>query len=95
MGRFKQQTPQKNKNHRRSGYFKRIHRMLPADFDITLNSVWLLRHTSDIFIKNIFKEANVCAVHAGRVEVTPKDIKLALRANSFRQKLIRASGQSV
>jgi len=45
----------------------------------TASAVSALHEASEAFIIEMFQDANLCAVHAKRVTVMPKDIRLARR----------------
>ena len=40
---------------------------------------WLLQEAAENFIVRLFEDVNLLAVHAGRVTLMPRDIRLALR----------------
>ncbi|ODM90096.1 histone H3.3 type 2 [Orchesella cincta] len=37
-----------------------------------------LQHASETYVIGLFEDANLCAVHAHRVSIMPKDLQLAL-----------------
>lgn len=43
------------------------------------NALGLLHMTTETYLLKLFEEANLCAIHAGRVTLFPKDLQLALR----------------
>ena len=56
--------------------------------DIRINSSALLalQEASEAFLVGVFEDTNLCAIHAKRSTIMPKDMQLALR--------IRGSGRA-
>ena len=50
-------------------------------FDLCLTSVTVLalQEAAEAFLIRLFKDTNLCAIHAKQVTIMPKDMKLALR----------------
>ena len=42
-------------------------------------AVGAMQEASEAFLVTLFEDTNACALHANRVTITPKDMKLALR----------------
>ncbi|CAH1977158.1 unnamed protein product [Acanthoscelides obtectus] len=59
-------------------------RLVCEDFKTYLrfqnSAVMALQEASETYLVGLFKEMNFCAIHAKRVTIMPKDIKLARRA---------------
>lgn len=68
--------------------FQRLVREIAQDFksDIRFRSAALfaLQEATEAFFVSLFEDANVCAIHAKRVTVMPKDIQLARRIRGDR-----------
>lgn len=60
--------------------FKEIsNRLTLAPFRWTTGAKLALQEIAEAFLTDLFQEANLCAIHAGRVTVTPRDMQLARR----------------
>lgn len=63
--------------------FQRLVREITHDFktDIRWQSVALmaLQEASEAFLVGLFEDTNLCAIHAKRVTIMPKDMQLAKR----------------
>jgi histone H3 len=63
--------------------FQRLVREVAQDFmaDLRMNSHALtaLQEASEAYLVRMFEDANLCAIHAKRVTIMPKDIQLARR----------------
>lgn len=63
--------------------FQRLVRELAQDFrnDLRFQSsaVLALQESSEAYLVNLFEDTNLCAIHAKRVTIMPKDIHLARR----------------
>ena len=44
---------------------------------IQRNALEILQHAAEAFMVGVFEDANLCAIHAKRVTLQPKDIRLA------------------
>jgi len=49
------------------------------DFRMTSGAVGALQEAAEAYVIDLFTDVNLCATHARRVTITPKDIKLAMR----------------
>ena len=63
--------------------FQRLVREIAADIfsDLRFQSSALLalQESSEAYLTSMFEDANLCAIHAKRVTVTPRDLALARR----------------
>merc|ERR1719191_575920 len=63
--------------------FQRLVRQIAMDFkpDIKFQSqaILALQEASEAFLVGLFEDTNLCAIHAKRVTIMPKDIQLARR----------------
>ena len=61
--------------------FQRLVREITQDFKTeiryTASAVLALQEASESYLVGMFEDANLCAIHAKRVTVMPKDIQLA------------------
>jgi histone H3 len=66
--------------------FQRLVREIAQDYrsDLRFQSLALLalQEATEAFLVGLFEDANVCAIHAKRVTIMPKDIALARRIRS-------------
>ena len=63
--------------------FHRLLREIAQDFKTDLrfqgSAVLALQEAAEAYLIGIFEDTNLCAIHAKRVTIMPKDIELALR----------------
>ena len=63
--------------------FQRLVREVADEFmsDLRMNSHALaaIQEASEAYLTNLFEDANLCAIHAKRVTIMPKDMQLARR----------------
>ena len=68
--------------------FQRLVREIAQDFktDIRFQStaILALQEAAEAYIVGLFEDTNLCAIHAKRVTVTPKDMQLARRIRGER-----------
>ena len=68
--------------------FQRLVREIAQDFETDLRfqsaAVMCLQEASEAYLVKLFDDANLCAIHAGRVTIMPKDIQLARRIRGER-----------
>ncbi|XP_040269033.1 uncharacterized protein LOC120982990 [Bufo bufo] len=73
--------------------FQRLVREIAQDFKTDLrfqsSAVMALQEASEAYLVGLFEDTNLCAIHAKRVTIMPKDIQLARRIRGE-----RASGQN-
>jgi histone H3 len=68
--------------------FQRLVREVAQDFqnDIRFQShaIMALQEASEAYLTSLFEDTNLCAIHAKRVTIMPKDIQLARRIRGER-----------
>jgi len=68
--------------------FQRLVREIAQDFKTDLRfqsaAVGALQEASEAYLVGIFEDTNLCAIHAKRVTIMPKDIQLARRIRGDR-----------
>ena len=68
--------------------FQRLVREIAQDFKTDLRfqstSVMALQEASEAYLVGLFEDTNLCAIHAKRVTIMPKDIQLARRIRGER-----------
>lgn len=57
---------------------------LRADLRFQSSAVMALQHAAEAYLTELFADTNLCAVHAGRVTILPKDMQLARRIRGER-----------
>ena len=61
--------------------FQRLVREIVQDFKADLRfqsaTIMALQEASEAYLVGLFKDSNLCAIHAKRVTIMPKDIQLA------------------
>ena len=55
-----------------------------ADFQMASVAVGALQEAAEAYLVELFKDTNLCAIHAKRVTIMPKDIQLAQRIHGER-----------
>ena len=69
--------------------FQRLVREIAQEFctDLRFQStaILALQEASEAYLVGLFEDANLCAVHAGRIGIQPKDMALARRIRGERQ----------
>ena len=72
----------------RKGPFQRLVREIAQDLEQDLRfqstAVLALQEATEAYMVGLFEEANLCAIHARRVTIMPKDIQLARRIRGER-----------
>lgn len=72
----------------RKAPFRRLVQEIAQDFKLDLRfqseAILALQEASEAYLVGIFEEANLCAIHAKRVTVFPKDITLTRRIRGER-----------
>jgi histone H3 len=70
--------------------FQRLVREIAQDVKDNLrfqsNAVAALQEAAEAYLVSVFEDTNLCAIHAKRVTIMPKDIKLAMRIRGERSK---------
>jgi histone H3 len=68
--------------------FQRLVREVAQDFksDLRFNShaIMALQEASEAYLTSLFEDTNLCAIHAKRVTICPKDMQLARRIRGER-----------
>lgn len=68
--------------------FQRLVREIAQDFQKDLRfqstAILALQEASEAYLVSLFTDANLCAIHAKRITVTPKDMQLARRIRGER-----------
>ncbi|XP_057422544.1 histone H3.3a-like, partial [Lotus japonicus] len=68
--------------------FQRLVREIAQDYKADLrfqsSAVWALQEAAEAYLVGLFKDTNLCAIHAKRVTIMPKDIQLARRIRGER-----------
>lgn len=68
--------------------FQRLLREVAQDFKSDLRfqstAVQALQNASEDYLVGLFEDTNLCAIHAGRVTIFPKDLQLARRIRGER-----------
>merc|ERR1712189_69973 len=68
--------------------FQRLVREIAQDFKTGLrfqsSAVMALQEASEAYLVGLFEDTNLCAIHAKRVTIMPKDIQLARRIRGER-----------
>ncbi len=63
--------------------FQRLVREIATEFKSELRfqstAILALQEASEAFLVGLFEDTNMCAIHAGRVTIMPKDMQLARR----------------
>jgi len=58
---------------------KEIVKKLNDELRLQSTAILALQEAAEAFLVGLFEDTNLCALHAGRVTITPKDMKLATR----------------
>jgi histone H3 len=68
--------------------FQRLVREIAQDFKIdsrwAASAVLALQEAAEAYLVGLFEDTNLCAIHAKRVTIMPKDIQLARRIRGER-----------
>lgn len=68
--------------------FQRLVREVAVDFKVDLkfqsHAIQALQEASEAYLVHLFEDANLCAIHAKRVTIFPKDMQLARRIRGER-----------
>jgi len=63
---------------------KEIAQGIKSDLRFQPNAVLALQEASEAFLVGLFEDTNLCAIHAKRVTIMPKDMQLARRIRGER-----------
>ena len=68
--------------------FQRLVREIAQDFKSELRfqgtAILALQEASESYLVSLFEDTNLCAIHAKRVTITPKDLQLSRRLRGER-----------
>ena len=68
--------------------FQRLVREIAADYKSDLrfqsSAVAAIQEATEAYMVGLFEDTNICAIHAGRVTIMPKDMQLARRIRGER-----------
>ena len=68
--------------------FQRLIREVAQDFKSDLHfqshAILAIQEAAEAYLTGLFEDANLCAIHARRVTIQPKDIQLARRIRGER-----------
>ena len=68
--------------------FQRLVREVAQDFNTNLryqsHAIMALQEASEAYLTSLFEDTNLCAIHAKRVTIFPKDMQLARRIRGER-----------
>ncbi len=68
--------------------FQRLVREISQDFRADLryqsHAIAALQEAAEVYLTKLFEDTNLCAIHAGRVTIMPKDMQLARRIRGDR-----------
>ena len=54
-----------------------------------VSAVEAIQEAAEAWLVGLFEDTNLCAIHAKRVTIMPKDMKLALRLNGFAKRYMK------
>ncbi|BAF14856.1 Os04g0450800, partial [Oryza sativa Japonica Group] len=66
------------------GLLGRIAKNLKTDLRFQSHAVLALQEAAEAYLVGLFEDTNLCAIHAKRVTIMPKDIQLARRIRGER-----------
>ncbi|KAL3280457.1 hypothetical protein HHI36_024125 [Cryptolaemus montrouzieri] len=69
---------------RRSRLVREIAQDFKTDLRFQSSAVMALQEASEAYLVGLFEDTNLCAIHAKRVTIMPKDIQLACRIRGER-----------
>ncbi|XP_032998515.1 uncharacterized protein LOC117043002 [Lacerta agilis] len=79
--------------------FQRLVREIAQDFKTDLrfqsSAVMALQEASEAYLVGLFEDTNLCAIHAKRVTIMPKDIQLARRIRGERTRELQITGAAI
>ena len=68
--------------------FSRLVREIAQDFEIDIRfqstAILALQEATEAYLVSLFEDTNLCAIHAKRVTIMPKDMQLARRIRGER-----------
>lgn len=70
--------------------FQRLVREIAQDFKVDIRfqstAVMALQEAAEAYLVSLFEDANMCAIHAKRQTIMPRDLELARRIRGERRK---------
>ena len=80
--------PQYDPEQQRKVFIQRLVREIAQDYKTDLrfqsSAVLALQEAAEAYLVGLFEDTNLCAIHAKRVTIMPKDIQLARRIRGER-----------
>ena len=77
--------------------FNRLVREVAQDFKTDLRfqsaAIKALQEAAEAYLVTLFEDTNLCAIHAKRVTISPKDMQLARRIRGDRTSMGKAAGE--
>ena len=64
---------------------REIAESIKSDVRFQSSALEALQEASESYLTSVFEDTNLCAIHARRVTITPKDMHLALRIRGERK----------
>ena len=61
-----------------------VKKTFPSAFRFQSSSILALQQAAEAYLIGLFEDTNICAIHAKRVTIMPKDIQLARRIRGER-----------
>jgi len=68
---------------------REVIRIIDADYRWQAEALMALQSASEDYLIHLFEDSNLCAIHAKRVTIMPKDIHLARRIRGARYEALR------
>jgi len=63
---------------------REIAQVFKSDIRFQVEAIGALQEAAESYLVALFEESNLCAIHAKRVTIFPKDIQLARRIRGYR-----------
>lgn len=63
---------------------KEVAQSFRSDLRFQTHAIMALQEASEAYLVSLFEDTNLCAIHAGRVTIMPKDLQLARRIKGER-----------
>ena len=70
-------------------FVREVTQEMKPDVWFQAGAIEALQHTTEAFLTEVFEEAQLAAIHAKRITVMPKDIKLAIRMHGWDKTILR------
>ncbi|KAG4071694.1 hypothetical protein HA402_011848 [Bradysia odoriphaga] len=75
----KEKVQRNPKNAQKSDVKEIVQTRIDEDYRFQPSAIGALQEASEMFLTELFALTNLCAIHAKRVTITPKDLQLAQR----------------